>query len=312
MTEPLSPSGDGSPSALGYAINAFGDVAGHIDNRAAVFSSGSSQDLGTLGGSASAAMAINSSGLVVGWSTLAGNQPSTAAFVYFPGSGMQNLGTLAGASAGLMPTWASDINDSGQIVGLASEAGTERIHGFLYSGNTLHDLDALSPNDNVFPSSINSWGDIVGSSGTLLGTTRPFIFLDGETHDIQTFLTASDAGWTIWSVEDINDSRQVVGQGMSPDGRICPILLSPVPIVDVQGSRRITTSQPTRLIRGKTRGNTVLVAYRIGGKGRYKPASGTSSWRFVGRLKPGRNMVSVIASGPFGSSAPAQLIVRRR
>ena len=51
---------------------------------------------------------------------------------------MQDLGTLGGTfSEGLA------INDSGQVTGVASTAGDEATHAFLWDGTTMQDLGTL-------------------------------------------------------------------------------------------------------------------------------------------------------------------------
>ena len=57
---------------------------------------GTTTDLGTLGGVAAAANAVNDDGTIVGWSQLANGQ--RRAFVHQAGSGMTDLGTLQPAA----------------------------------------------------------------------------------------------------------------------------------------------------------------------------------------------------------------------
>lgn len=97
-------------------------------------------DLGTLsgGGTLSQALGINNLGQVVGLSTTNADNDDWHAFVYTPGSGMQDLGTLGGSTSA-----AYSINDLGQIVGYAFLTGSwrydtpgARANGFLWSEST--------------------------------------------------------------------------------------------------------------------------------------------------------------------------------
>jgi probable HAF family extracellular repeat protein len=65
-------------------------------------------DLGTLGGSSSSAAALNNRGQVVGWSTTASGE--THAFVW-------DNGVMIDLSPEKASSFASDINDRGEIVG---------------------------------------------------------------------------------------------------------------------------------------------------------------------------------------------------
>lgn len=89
-------------------------------------------DLGTLGGTYSAASAINRSGQVVGGSTLPGDE-TLHPFLYADGR-MVDLGTLSGSG------FASSINAQGQVVGsYATES--EQVRPFLFTpGVGLTDL----------------------------------------------------------------------------------------------------------------------------------------------------------------------------
>jgi probable HAF family extracellular repeat protein len=69
-------------------------------------------DLGTLGGSSSAATAINHAGDVVGSSATATGQ--NHAFLWTPSRGMVDLAIGSSVSG------AADINDVGQVVGFAA------------------------------------------------------------------------------------------------------------------------------------------------------------------------------------------------
>lgn len=118
----------GGPQSWGAAINASGQVAGYSYTASFSLTSGgpyhafvtdattqAMTDLGTLGGAASEALAINTSGQVVGWSNTASNTQD--GFLYTGGQ-MLDLNSLLDASdaAAYTISGATAINDNGQIV----------------------------------------------------------------------------------------------------------------------------------------------------------------------------------------------------
>lgn len=125
--------GDLDPSwpnhSAAYGINDAGQVVGNSYTadplqsvHAFLWQNGSMQDLGTLGGDQSQAMAINKDGKVVGGSRFSGG---TALHAFLWDGGMQDLGAL---------TWnqsiAYDINDKGQVVGVLQTGQTTCLGGW--------------------------------------------------------------------------------------------------------------------------------------------------------------------------------------
>ena len=93
-------------------------------------------DLGTLGGTNSAAFGINESGQVVGYAeTISGEED---AFLYTSGT-MKDLGTLGGTFSD-----ANGINDADQVVGFSQKTPLARmemafsVHPWHHDGSGVH------------------------------------------------------------------------------------------------------------------------------------------------------------------------------
>ena len=114
--------------ARATSINNLGQVVGHsgltnsdpFPSHAFLYSEGRMRDLGTMGGITSTALGINNLGQIVGWSTLASSESVEHAFVIIGGQ-MRDLNKLLSPTVtGWVILIATDINDRGEIVALAS------------------------------------------------------------------------------------------------------------------------------------------------------------------------------------------------
>jgi probable HAF family extracellular repeat protein len=171
------------------------------------------KDLGTLGGTGSAAYAINSAGDVVGGtSTASGSSP---AFLYSYSSGtMTSLGTLAGDTAAV----ATALNNSGQVVGNSEGSG---IHAFLWQSSTgmMQPLGNLGGSETFAlavnnPTPAHPLFVVVGYGGTTAGGNHAWLWQNnglGMT-DLNNLIPAN-SGWVLTDADGINDKQQIVGTG---------------------------------------------------------------------------------------------------
>jgi probable HAF family extracellular repeat protein len=152
-------------------------------------------DLGTLGGSRSAANSINQNGQVVGWSD---TTTSTDAFLWQDGK-MTDLGTLGGSGS-----IAYGVNALGQVVGSAdtNSAG----HAFLWQGGAMNDLGTLGGSSST-ARSINGSSQIVGTSDSASGYSHAFLWQSGAMTDLGTLGSSTAASYAT----SINATGQIVG-----------------------------------------------------------------------------------------------------
>jgi probable HAF family extracellular repeat protein len=183
---------------VGWSQTSGGDGERH----AFLWQNGAMQDLGTLGGLESGATAINNSGQVVGFAEIVDNtDPSDPyywphAFLWQDGS-LQDLGTLSG-----QVSYATDINQAGQVVG-AAEYNLDASHAVLWQNGVIQDLGTLG-GDYSWANAVNNAGQVVGSSSLLNTESHAFLWHNGAMQDLGTLGEGSNA-------IDINDSGQVVG-----------------------------------------------------------------------------------------------------
>jgi probable HAF family extracellular repeat protein len=178
--------------------------------------------LGGLGGPGSG-YAINSSGMVVGWSqNSSGNQQ---AFV----STSNGLRTLSAAST---DGYAYGINNSGTVVGTTYVNGTS--HGTIWSGSGATDLGA-----NSYALAINNSGEVVGGNGSA------FTVVNGQ---LQSLGTPQGIGWS--AAYAINDGGTVVGDGQLANGTFRGMVWSPDGSVTLLGTLGGNSSQATGINNG--------------------------------------------------------------
>jgi probable HAF family extracellular repeat protein len=199
------------------------------------------QDLGTLGGTQSGALAIDSRGVVAGLASVAGSNLFHA-FVY--DGQMLDLGTLGGPQSGARAInrfdevvgWshladgtqhaflhkggvmtglgtfggfsdARGINDAREIVGSSARLPGNNERAFVWRGDGLIDLGTLGGTESR-AYAINEQGDICGFAQITSGDLRPFLHRDGVMIDL-----GSLGGWAGHAYA-LNETGKVVGWSM--------------------------------------------------------------------------------------------------
>ncbi len=117
-------------------------------------------------------------------------------------------GTLTELSGFGVSSWATAINDAGQVVGY-STIGSALFpdHAFLWQSGTMIDLGTLG-GANSQANGINAAGQVVGSSYTRAGPTHAFLWQNGAMTDLGSVIGSS--GNSV--ANGINAAGQVVGQ----------------------------------------------------------------------------------------------------
>jgi probable HAF family extracellular repeat protein len=162
-------------------------------------------DIGTLGGTTSAAHAINDRGQITGESELRvfdGGYPNVHAFRYSDGT-MLDLGTLPRANLGeviVQSSYGYGINIWGQVTGM-SNISEQRLQAFVYSHGAMQNLGVPSQS---YGSGINARGQISGTKGE--PGDHAFLYSDGVVEYIGTL------GGPGSSARAINDRGDVTGE----------------------------------------------------------------------------------------------------
>ena len=184
-------------------------IVGNMSNGdAALLSKGVTTDLGAFGGVFSSALGINNSGQIVGY--YSSPYGFNHAFLYSNGT-MTRLGPFGVEAVSV----ATAINDSGMIVGEASDSYNTPSHAFLYSNGVMADISPFG-NSESYAQGINNRGQVVGEFLTAdHASFHAFLYSNGVLTDIGSADSPESVAYAI------NDSGQVVGTTFVPYEDIC-------------------------------------------------------------------------------------------
>jgi probable HAF family extracellular repeat protein len=236
----------GSPEVLNTysganAINNSGQVVGDSyiapgqgPTHGFLYRGGLMSDLGTVGGAASSAQAINNHGQITG--TAQSGNGDFHAFLFSDGF-MFDLGLFGVYSSAVA------INDNGEILilGQMNSSPTRFPELFVYQSGKTTDLGPIGLLLGLKGIALNNYGQIVGSD--ISG--HAFIYANGTFTDLNTLIPA-DAGWVLQNAVGINDSGQIAGNGLL-NGVYTPYLLTPVPLAPSCQISSIVAGPPKQL-----------------------------------------------------------------
>ena len=212
------------------ALNPFPGDPGCLEskpchvNDAFEWRNGVMTDLGALAGYSAGLFEVNRAGVGVGVSETGVLDPLTKSpevhAVIAHGNRLIDLGTLGGNES-----WASSINDEGQVAGYASNTTADsylkntnlypsatQVNAVIWQGGKVRDLGTLGGPDSI-GSFINNHGQVAGwsftngkpNSDSKVPTLDPFLWENGHMIDLGTL--GGDVGFSNW----MNDSGEVVG-----------------------------------------------------------------------------------------------------
>jgi probable HAF family extracellular repeat protein len=203
-----------------------GGTPGSQINRAYLFENGKFKDLGTLGGYDAGALSINDRGQICGDSDVTTTIDSTLGFVphhafLWDRGVMTDLGTLGGGFS-----LAENMSTQGVVIGFSTLPAEQHQHPFLWQAGAVSDLGVLDGDTDGDAVGINSFGQVVGFSGTS-GTTRGFIWQTGVMADLNTLIDPS-SGFQIAAAFWINDAGEIAAQALvESTGEMHAVLLTP-------------------------------------------------------------------------------------
>jgi len=230
--------GLGGPASEANHINAGGAVVGFaatnipdptqttgpLESHAFLWSGAAMQDLSTLGGPNSIAIADNGNGLIVGWSQIDFNLglfgiPDLHGAAWVNGT-ITQLDGLGGPI-----TLAIGVNDEGVAVGQSFLPGGLTFHAVMWNNGIRSDLGTIPGDVASIASGVNNRGEVTGTSFTPDFVPRAFLLQNSVMTDLNTLIPAG-SGWYLALANGINDMGQIVGNGFL-NGSLHAFVLTP-------------------------------------------------------------------------------------
>jgi probable HAF family extracellular repeat protein len=195
-------------------INDSGQISGGCQ-QACVYQNGKFTPLPNPSGLTCNCGLINNAGDVTGGCTdSTSNATGKQYIVLWQGGTPTDLGNLGGPAIRI-----TALNEASpvQVTGFGQDS-TDANHAFLWSSGTLTDIGAAFYPDELYPTSINDHGVIVGG---------PFIWSNGTLQNLNN-LVPQGSGFTLDDATGINDTGQILVNGSSTGGAgVHAFLLTP-------------------------------------------------------------------------------------
>jgi len=169
--QPLSTIGN-DPDGVAFGLNNHGQAVGYSGtctaaNYAVLWENGAATALADLGTPGAIAFAINGHNQIVGQAV---NSEGTALAAIWENNTVRSLGGLL---PGDVSSFATSINNRGQVVGSSFDSSSNWSHGLIWENGGMFDLNELFPaRSNLYvisASNINESGQIAGMAVEMAG-----------------------------------------------------------------------------------------------------------------------------------------------